>query len=1204
MLLMNVVVAAMLSPSVALAPDTLQGRVTTVTGEALPNANVTITMGPDRVVKTSAVDSAGRWLIVFPEGTGDYLVYVAAENFVPTRRRVTRTADKRLFVIDLVLTPSPAKNLKPVVVRAAEPKPDRRVEREFGPGVGEDLRDADGVYGTLPPDQMGDPRNIAATTAGVMQLPNGDVIAFGLRGQDDITLGGLQFEGANIPRSAPTSVRVVSSTYDPALGGFGSVQTQIYLNSGGPFSSKNAHVAGNPAILDATPFGAPETGLQLSVGGDGPLSEGRNGYGYGLEIKFKHRDVNSLFSPGKQLGVAFPSDSVLRILQIANMRGIKTDAGIQSLSRNFGQISFLGTIGRQPFNYADYGSVRKVWTLTGFANIQRASAVDASPTAAPSRFGASESASGTIQGGYSAFVGKRDWLADLRSGLTVSHRRTVPYVTLPGVIIQGWGEDAITLGGNSRLAEMQKGLTWESLGELRLYPPGLAKHRVTLTMGSRFELQALQSNPQSVEFGYQTLGDFAKDEPSFFARTAGSQSATGVIWNSFLSLGDYWRPTRKLQFMYGIRMDGVTTTTAPQLNTSLLHELAVRNDVTPHLLAVSPRFGFTWTDRFSSGALSSQGRIGQLSTINARSIRGGVGIFRSSLPITTVLPALRTTGLTSDSQRSLCTGEAIPAQEWREWAAGEGVSLDCNANVSNANAVYSAPSTFSIDRYYVAPYNWRANVAWSSMRWNTFYTVEGAASLGLSQPSLLDANFAGVSHFSTSTEKRPVFVSAEQIQPSTGILLPVSSRVSQAFANVLVRGSNSKTSSQRLTLSVRPEFPKLGSWFLAGSYTLANTRQQSSGFEATTFENPRVRSWARGDFDARHQYMLQGGVVFKGITVTAFGRLTSGFPFTPIVGSDVNGDGFANDRAFIFPITSGLIDPEFAEQWNNLMRTLPVHARMCVERAIGTVVDRNACDGEWMATANIRGNVPGTFLGLSKRVNVAINVDNPLAGVDRLVNGEHLKGWGSRAIPDEVLYEVNGFDPTTQRFRYSVNPRFGSPRHSSGFVRSPFRFTVDVSFDLGPSFGAQQLEQWFGKGRKGRSGQRLSKTDLELRYRCNVPDPYRLILLQSDSLFLSSTQSEQIRDAQVAYRTTADSAWSALATYMASIGDQYDVSKVYERQQAATSAVWEITRIDAQKRLAPILSPLQIRLAPANIRLLLSSSTPIKVRIFTAGRCD
>src|SRR2546425_7254168 len=40
--------------------------------------------------------------------------------------------------------------------------------------------------------------------------------------------------------------------------------------------------------------------------------------------------------------------------------------------------------------------------------------------------------------------------------------------------------------------------------------------------------------------------------------------------------------------------------------------------------------------------------------------------------------------------------------------------------------------------------------------------------------------------------------------------------------------------------------------------------------------------------------------IASALELGAIGRLTSGAPFTPVVGSDINGDGARNDRAFIF----------------------------------------------------------------------------------------------------------------------------------------------------------------------------------------------------------------------------------------------------------------------------------------------------------------
>ena len=75
-----------------------------------------------------------------------------------------------------------------------------------------------------------------------------------------------------------------------------------------------------------------------------------------------------------------------------------------------------------------------------------------------------------------------------------------------------------------------------------------------------------------------------------------------------------------------------------------------------------------------------------------------------------------------------------------------------------------------------------------------------------------------------------------------------------------------------------------------------------------------------------------------------------------------------------------------------------------------------------------------------------------------------------RAAPDPVLFTVRGWDPTTQRFLYAVNPRFGNTRPSATTLRAPFRLTLDVSVDIGRQIEEQQVDRWLKPGRNGRGG--------------------------------------------------------------------------------------------------------------------------------------
>ena len=82
--------------------------------------------------------------------------------------------------------------------------------------------------------------------------------------------------------------------------------------------------------------------------------------------------------------------------------------------------------------------------------------------------------------------------------------------------------------------------------------------------------------------------------------------------------------------------------------------------------------------------------------------------------------------------------------------------------------------------------------------------------------------------------------------------------------------------------------------------------------------------------DSRHQIVYNVGYnFFDFVRVNWFGSFRSGTPFTPMVAGDVNGDGFQNDRAFVFDPTEDqrsrtrLGDDVVAREWIGRRARLP-----------------------------------------------------------------------------------------------------------------------------------------------------------------------------------------------------------------------------------------------------------------------------------------
>lgn len=586
-------------------------------------------------------------------------------------------------------------------------------------------------------------------------------------------------------------------------------------------------------------------------------------------------------------------------------------------------------------------------------------------------------------------------------------------------------------------------------------------------------------------------------------------------------------------------------------------------------------------------------------------LRGGVGEFRNLLPPALLSTASGSTGLAGARYRLMCFGSAVPAPDWAAFAADQRAIPQQCVNVVRAPVFANYASDIQLfDRSYDSPRSWRANLGWLSSFRQVDLTAEGIYSLNLNQPGTVDLNFAGVPRFALAEEaNRPVFVSGGSIVPGTGAVSPVESRSETSFGRVIANVSDLRSRSRQLTLTLSPRSSLFysGRAFLSLAYTLADNRALQRGFDGATSASPSAREWARGDFDVRHQILLQTGMGLRnGISFTLFGRFASGVPFTPVIASDVNGDGLANDRAFVFD-PARTTDTVVASGLRSLLSSAPSGARDCLARQAGRVAARNSCTGPWTAALNARLALTGAVLHAGNRVNFSVNLSNPLGGLDQLLHGAgRLRGWGTPVFPDPVLYTVKGFDPDAQRFQYVVNNRFGNTRPSAAMLRTPFRVTVEASFDLGTPFRVQMLERTLNRGRGGRSGPRLNADSLKARYARNVPSVYDLILNESDSLLLSREQSEALQRAEAAYRVRIDSVWTPLAEYLASLDDAYDADAALKKSEQATDDAWEIARQQGPI-IKSVLSPIQLRLVPSLVRAVINSEGKLRIRIYSPG---
>ena len=1130
---------ATLLPSLQLAaqaqedkPDVIRGRVTDDSARAIV-ANVTVTRGPDRLVQQVTTDSAGNFRVRFEQGTGDYLVYVAATGYTSARRRVQRQADERELVANFTLAPAPVATLDAVKIEGRKPV---RASNPTGPtqletGSAEKWRD--GVNGQIPPTVAGDLNAIAGTMSNVTMTGSGPSI-LGAGSESNLnTLNGMGLNAGAIPRAARTETRVTGATFDPTRGGFSGANVDVRLGPGDRnYQRRNAFLTFDPRSLQFTDAagrsnGATSGGARGSVGADGELIRGALTYNVALDFGRSLSDPATLLDADAEalLNAGVAPDSVARLIAFATPLGIPlASPGIPS-NRAHNSLTWLGRLD----DTRDTLSTRAFTTYAGFT---RDGALGFGPLAAPSA--ASERRERTLgtQLTLGAYVGPgRRTLNETRIALSGMRTTVSPYQSLPGATVlvrsdnleAGTDVTSLLLGGGSFLPTEESRWTFEAGNQTEWNAHGRT-HRFKGLLWGRFDGLSQEGFSNGLgTYSFNSIEDLTAGRASSFSRTLLQPARDGRVWNAAAALAHNFAPSRYFSLLYGARLEADGFSDRPASNPALEQALGFRTGAAPSRLHVSPRIGFTFTYNRNrdNGSGTMQNQTGRYYRSMSGTLRGGIGEFRDLLRPGLLADASASTGLAGGTSFLNCVGAAVPAPDWSLFAADPStIPTEC---VDGSGVLAErAPAVTLIDPAYDVPRSWRASLDWNTSSHGWLLRAGTLVSYDLSQPGVVDANFNGVSQLTLPGEaNRPVYVSENSIDAASGAVSAVESRRSDQYGRVGMRVSDLRGYGGQLNLALSPDVFKFrggASFYGSISYTLQSTKRQYRGFDGAAFGDPRVVEWATGSNDARHVFVLSTAFsTAKTGTVTMFARAQSGLPFTPLVQGDVNGDGRPGDRAFI-PNPAVENDAALASQLQSLIANGSPTARGCLIANLGHVAPRNGCRGPWTQSLNIqwRPPTPGKW---GNRVVPNVYLQNVLGGIDQLLHGDNARGWGSPASPDPVLLIPRGYDAANKRFAYDVNPRFADTRPGRTLSRNPFRIVIDFSFNLSTDFDLQQLRRAVEPVKSPSGWQRRSADSLTAFYLHNTSSIFKILLEQTDSLFLSR--------AQVAALQIADSVFSA-----------------------------------------------------------------------------
>ena len=1159
-------------------PEMVRGKVTDDSSRVIAGAAVMVTRGPDRLTLKDTTDAAGLYSVHFDEGTGDYLVYVSASGFRAARRRVQRQGSEREFVADFTLAREAVTTLDAIKVAATKPVRASDDVRAMNPEIGASEKWNDGVNGTISPTLAGDLNALASTMSNVTMTSGGISIAGSSAESNLTTLNGMGFSGASIPRAARTDTRVTAATFDPTRGGFAGANVDVSLGSGDRnFQRRNGSLTFTPRGLQfgspvADALGQTSGGFRGSFGADGELIRKVMTYNLAFDIAHNASEPLTLLSADAdaliRAGVA--PDSVARLIAVATPLGLS--AAGRRIPSNQAHDAFTWLS-----RFDDTRDTLRTRAVTTYAGWTRDGGLGFNPLSAPSASGQQRQRTFGTQLTLGDYVGPgRNVLTETRLALSQVQSRVTPYGTLPGasVLVRSPDTDlgtdvtGLTLGGGS--AFTSDNTRWTAEGSnLTMWNASGRRHRFKAFVWGRADGLRDEGISNGLgTFTFNSIADFEAGRASSFSRTLLQPAKDGKVWNAAAAIAHQFAPRKFFSLLYGARLETDGFFSAPPQNAALEHALGVRTGSAPARVHISPRIGFSYAynrdkDNGSGMSISPVGKFYRSAT---GVIRGGIGEFRDLLRPGILADASASTGLAGGTSNLSCVGSAAPLVDWTKFGSDPS-SIPTACLDGSGPLVERAPRVSLIDPSYDVPRSWRASLDWSGDVNKVLVRLGGLMSYDLSQPGTIDANFSGVQRFALANEsRRPVFVSPAAIDAASGTVSATGSRRSSLYGLVGNRVSDLRGYGGQLTLGLSPDVFKFrNSYALYGSagYTLQWSRRQFRGFDGAAFGDPRIKEWSAGPNDARHIIVISGGFSspITG-TVTMFGRAQSGLPFTPIVQGDVNGDGRSGDRAFV-PNPATETDSRLASQMQSLLASGSGIAHDCLVGSLGRIASRNGCRGPWTQSLNIQWRPP-LPAKLSGRLTPNIYFENVLSR--------------SQTFPDPVLLVPRGFNTATQSFSYDVNPRFADTRSSRTLTRAPFRVILDFAVDLSVDFNLQRLRRAVEPVRGPSGWQRRSADSLAAFYLSRTSSLYKLLIEESDSLFLSKAQVTALQVADSVYSLRVRALYLPLGQFLAqSSGDpgKAQLDSVTKTQTKYWEVFWEQPEI-----AAAIVNPSQRELMP------------------------
>ncbi len=1032
--------------------DVLVGRVTGPDGLPVPAARVVAVSVETEIVRPVVTGEDGRYLILFPDGGGAYILRVSSLGMAEWAGVVLRQGDQELLLTNVRLEPQaiPLEGLVVEVLR--DPGAGRTAEESLvlGRELLEQLplRDLDpatlallaaGVVAAEPDSLTGDPR----FSLGGMREELNQVLLDGVS-QGETPLG--------VPEEGVRQVEVTTSTFDASRGGFAGGQVAVTTARGNNrrSGSLSYRLDDDALQLRASPVTNAFTRQNLGGSYGGPIVQDRIFYNVSFQFtrNTNYRFALSASDPQAEARTGVAADSVARFLDLLSSFGAFPVDGQTGAYRQLSDD--LRLQGRVDWNVVQDRDRAHTLSLRYNTNLHGQDSTRINTLDLFQHGGTSDRNQHSAALNLTSRVG-RNWTHSMDLSFLQNWTDAVPFIAMPQgqVRITSNFDDGtrssrtLTFGGNRNMPTEAFSREYSFSNELSfVLPVGEQVHRIKTGVSvERSSGLARSTDNLFGSFRFASLQDFADNRPDRYERTLTEREAGNGRFNLGFHLGNTWRVSQPLEVTLGVRLDRSGLLQRPEYNPAVEAAFGRRTDIIPQSMAMSPRLGVSYQ-------LPAPPR-------QRRSLSGGIGYFAGRTPTNIFSTAIRQTGMPSAEQRLLCIGSAVPVPDWTDYLEDlDLVPVLCAEGEPGSPQAQSsrAPTVTLIDPNQSLPGSLRVDLGYRTPLPGGLtgdFRFQHATGRGLW--GYRDLNLDEATATPLGDDGRLFFGDPAGIVPRSGTVSLATSRADRDFAHVYDVTSTLRSVSNQISTRISGELPLRVRSNV--NYTLAWARDQGSGSlqAMTTAGNPNEVEWATASNDRRHTLSLSFTRAFtSSLEVTADSRITSGAPFTPLVNRDINGDGLRNDRAFVHD-PAVVADSALAAGMRRVFDGAPGRVRRCLEQQFGQVAARNSCRNGWTQSLNFRANYRPQIGRLDRRTTITADFRNVLTGLDLLLHGrDDMRGWGEGQRADANLLEVRRFDPTTGNFRYEVNEGFGRDNRGPNAFRNAFSLTISARMTLGP----------------------------------------------------------------------------------------------------------------------------------------------------------